>query len=104
MTEMTTTFDAQSVVDALEEHRENIMEGQKHQFYGDDEGALQHAISSINLLMDLLFKTVLTEENRRELRQLTADTHNQATYFGLDDDVEWCDAWEAAHPEFANAN
>lgn len=98
MTEMTTTFDAQHVVDVLEEHRENIMEGQRHQFFGDNEGALSHAIESINNLTELLFE-VLGEDNRRELRQLTADTHGQATYYGLDDDVEWCDAWDAAHPE-----
>ena len=104
MSEMTTTFDPQSVVDALEDHRENIMEGQMKQMYGDTEGALAHAIKSINSLMDLLFKDVLSEENRRELRQLTADTRNHATYYSLPDDEEWCDAWDAAHPEFADAN
>ena len=104
MTEMTTTFDPQRVVDVLEDHRENIMDGQTRQMFGDTEGALDRAIKSINMLMDLLFNDVLTEENRRELRQLTADTRNHATYFGLPDDVEWCDAWDAAHPESVDAN
>lgn len=102
MTEMTATFDPQTVVDVLEKHRENIMDGQTKQMFGDTEGALGHAIESINSLMDLLFD-VLGEDNRRELRQLTADTHHNATYFGLDDDVEWADAWDEAHPEYAKA-
>jgi hypothetical protein len=100
MSEMTATFDPQTVVDVLEKHRENIMDGQMKQMYGDAEGALGHAIESINMLMDMLFKDMLSEESRRELRQLTADTHHNATYFGLDDDVEWADAWDAAHPEY----
>lgn len=104
MSEMTTTFDPQRVVDVLEDHRANIVEGQMKQMFGDTEGALGHAIDSINMLMNLLFDDVLPEENRRELRQLTADTHNHATYYSLPDDEEWCDAWDAAHPEFADAN
>lgn len=103
MTEMNTTFDAQKVVDVLEEHRKNIVDGQMKQMRGNDSGALDHAIDSVNMLTDLLFE-VLGDENRRELRQLTADTHHNATYFGLDDDVEWADAWDAAHPEYAPAN
>lgn len=105
MTEMTTTFDPQRVVDVLEDHRENIMDGQTAQMFGNTEHALGHAIKSINMLMDLLFQDMLPEEQRRELRQLTADTRHRATYFGLDDDEEWCDEWDAAHPEHAlNAN
>ena len=102
MSEMTATFNPQLVVDALEDHRENIMTGQTKQMFGDTEGALGHAIDSINSLMDLLFG-MLSEENRRELRQLTADTRHHATYFNLPDDEEWCDEWDAAHPEHVNA-
>ena len=104
MTEMNATFDPQRVVDVLEEHRENILDGQSHQMLGDNDAALHHAIKSINMLMDLLFDDMLSEENRRELRQLTADTRHTATYFGLPDDVEWADAWDAAHPEYAPAD
>lgn len=96
MTEMTATFDAQAVVDRIEEHRENIQDGQFKQMIGDTEGALGHAIKSINLLMDVVFG-MLSEDNRRELRQLTADTHGVATYFHLDDDVEWCDEYDRTH-------
>ena len=96
MTEMTATFDAQAVVDRIEEHRENIQDGQFKQMIGDTEGALEHAIKSINLLMDVVFG-MLSEDNRRELRQLTADTHHVATYFHLDDDVEWADEYDRTH-------
>ena len=99
---MTATFDAQTLVDVLEDHRQNIMDGQEKQFFGDTEGALGHAIKSINMLMDLVFG-MLSDDTKRELRQLTADTHHQATYFGLPDDVEWCDNWDAEHPEYAEA-
>lgn len=96
MTEMTATFDPQTLVDALEEHRLNIMDGQQKQWFGDDTGALDHAIKSVNLLTTTIFG-LLTDDQRRELRQLTADTHGQAVYFQLPDDVEWCDEWDAAH-------
>ena len=96
MTEMTATFDANAVVDVIEEHRENINEGQFKQMIGDTEGALEHAVKSINLLMDMVFH-MLSEDNRRELRQLTADTKGVATYFNLDDDVEWCDEYDRTH-------
>lgn len=102
MTEMTATFDPQAVVDAMEQHRQNINEGMMKQFFGDESGALQHAITSLNLLTSTIFG-MLSEENRRELRQLTADTHGVATYFDLPDDEAWCDEWDAAHDE-ANAN
>lgn len=93
MTNMTASFDPQPLVDALEEHRLNINEGQWKQFNGDESGALDHAIKSINLLTHTLF-SILGEENRRELRQITADTHNAATYFDLPDDVEFCDEFD----------
>jgi hypothetical protein len=96
MTEMTATFDADAVVDAIEEHRLNINEGMFKQMIGDTEGALEHAIKSINLLMETMFG-MLSEDNRRELRQLTADTKGVATYFQLDDDVEWCDEYDRTH-------
>lgn len=93
MTEMTATFDAQTVVDALEDHRKNINDGQWKQAMGDTEGALGHAIYSINLLTKTLFN-LLGEDNRREIRQLTVDTHNEANYFDLPDDVEFCDEFD----------
>ena len=96
MTEMTATFDPQVLVDALEEHRNNIMEGQVKQMNGDGEGALAHAVASLNLLVNTLFG-ILSEDNRSELRQLTADTHHVSAYFQLPDDVDWCDEYDLAH-------
>lgn len=103
MTEMTATFDPQLVVDALEEHRKNINEGMQKQWEGDTEAALGHAIASINNLMDTLFG-MLSTDNRRELRQLTADTHHVATYYQLPDDEEWCDEFDLAQAHAAAGN
>lgn len=96
MTTMITTFDAQTVVDALEDHRQNINDGQFKQFVGDTEGALGHAIYSLNLLTTTLMN-VLGEDNRRELRQLTADTRGVATRFNLPDDDDFCDEFDRQH-------
>lgn len=96
MSKMTATFDPQTVVDALEEHRQNINDGMFKQLLGDTEGALGHAIKSLNLLMTTL-AGVLGEDNMRDLRQLTADTHDVATRFGLDDDEEFIDEFDRQH-------
>gem|GEM_PF-6486355 len=66
------------------------------QMAGDGAGALDHAVTSLNLLAGTLFG-ILSEDNRRELRQLTADTHHVSAYFGLPDDVDWCDEYDLAH-------
>lgn len=97
MTEMTATFDPQAVVDQLEEHRALINDGQFRQMIGDTEGALGYAIAALNLTMSTLLEVVLSEENRRDLRQLTADTHNVATRFQLEDDEEFLAAFDKAH-------
>ena len=94
MSMITVSFDAEELTDKLEEHRLNINEGQRKQWFGDDEGALSHAIESSNLLTHLLLDN-LTDDQKRQLRELTIERHDEATYFGLPDDVEFCDNFDA---------
>lgn len=95
MTEMTATFDAQKLADTLEEHRQNINDGQLDQMLGDTEGALSHAISSLNMLVHAILD-MIGEDNARTLRQITADSHGVATRMGLPDDEEFLKAFDEA--------
>lgn len=94
MSKITVTFDAEDFVDQLEDHRKNIIDGQMAQMEGDDSHALDHAIYSINLLTHL-FLDNLDDDTKRQLRDLTIERHDVATYFGLSDDVEFCDNFDA---------
>jgi hypothetical protein len=94
MSKITVTFDAEDLVDQLEDHRKNIVDGQMAQMKGEDAHALDHAIYSINLLTTLLLNN-LDDDTKRQLRDLTIERHDEATYFGLPDDVEFCDNFDA---------
>ena len=94
MSKISISFEAEDLVDQLEDHRKNILDGQQAQWEGDDAHALDHAIYSINLLTHLLLDN-LTDEQKLQLRELTIERHDEATYFGLPDDVEFADNFHA---------
>lgn len=94
MSKITISFDAENLVDQLEDHRKNILDGQDAQWQGDDSHALDHAIYSVNLLTHLILDN-LTDDQKLQLRELTVERHDVAVYVGLPDDVEFADKFDA---------